>query len=57
MYHKRGSQTGPSAVSESVSVSPGILKPEPVREMMETVEQFQQIIDQRQEALDSLSAD
>ena len=52
----RQSDLGPSAVSESVSVSPGILKPEPVREMMDAVEQFQQIIDQRQEALDSLSA-
>jgi hypothetical protein len=39
-----------------VSVLPGILKPEPEREMMETIEQFQQTIDQRQEALDSLSA-
>ena len=49
------SDLGPSAVSESVSVPPGILKPEPVREMMETIEQFQQTIDQRQEALGSLS--
>ena len=52
----RQSDLGPSVVSESVSVSTGILKPEPVREMMDTVEQFQQIIDQRQEALDFLSA-
>jgi hypothetical protein len=41
----RQSDLGPSAVSKSVSVSPGILKPEPVREMMETIEQFQQTID------------
>ena len=52
----RQSDLGPSAVSESVSVAPGILKPEPVREMMETIEQFQQIIDQGQEVLGSLSA-
>ena len=41
----RQSDFGPSAVSKSVSVSPGILKPESVREMMETIEQFQQTID------------
>ena len=52
----RQSDLGPSAFSESVSVSPSILKPEPVREMMETIEQFQQTIGQRQEALGSLFA-
>ena len=41
----RQSDHRPSAVSKSVSVSPGILKPEPVREMMEKIEQFQQTID------------
>mgnify|MGYP001185718679 CR=1 FL=1 len=41
--------------SETMSVSPGIPHPEQVQEMMETIEQFQQTIDRRKEALDSLS--
>ena len=42
----RQSDLGPSAVSKSVSVSLGVLKPEPFWEMIETIEQFQQTIDQ-----------
>lgn len=49
------SDAGLSADSESMDVSSGIPKPVQVQEMMETIEQFQQTIDQRKEALDSLS--
>lgn len=49
--------TGQSAGSESMSVSAGILEPGKVQEMTETIKLFQQSIDQKKEALDSLSAE
>jgi hypothetical protein len=48
------SDAGQSADSESMSVPSGI--PEPVQKMMVTIEQFQQTIDQKKEALNFLSA-
>ncbi len=49
--------TGQSANPESMSVSAGIPGPEKVQEMTKTIKLFQQSIDQRKEALDSLSTE
>ena len=45
-----------SSASGPMSVSPGIPQPEQVQEMMETIEQFQETVNERKEVLDSLSA-
>lgn len=50
------SDTGQAADSEPMSVTPGIPQPQQVQEMMETIEQFQETINQRKEALDAVSA-
>ena len=50
------SDAGQSADSASMSVPSGIPEPERVQKMMVTIEQFQQTIDQKKEALDFLSA-
>jgi hypothetical protein len=50
------SDAGQSADSESMSVASGIPEPEQVQKMRATIEQFQQTIDQKKEALDFLSA-
>jgi hypothetical protein len=42
--------------SGPMSVSPGIPEPGQVQEMRETIEQFQETINERKEALDTLSA-
>ncbi len=44
-----------STVSGPMSVSPGIPQPEQVQEMMQTIEQFQETVNERKEILDSLS--
>ena len=52
------SDAGQSADSGSMSVPSGIPEPEPeqVQKMRATIEQFQQTIDQKKDALDFLSA-
>ena len=50
------SDAGQSADSESTGVPSGIPEPEQVQKMRETIEQFQQTIDQKKEALDFLPA-
>lgn len=50
------SDAGQSADSESMSVPSGIPEPERVQKMMVTIEQFQQTIDQKKQALNFLSA-
>jgi|TARA_B110000240_G_scaffold144217_1_gene159567 hypothetical protein len=50
------SDAGQSADSGSMSVPSGIPEPEQVQKMRATIEQFQQTIDQKKEALDFLSA-
>ena len=49
------SDAGQSADSESTGVPSGIPEPGQVQEMRATIEQFQQTIDQKKEALDILS--
>jgi hypothetical protein len=50
------SDAGESADSESMGVPSGMPEPEQFQKMKATIEQFQQTIDQKKEALDSLSA-
>lgn len=50
------SDAGQSADSESTGVPSGIPEPEQVQKMRATIEQFQQTIDQKKEALDFLPA-
>jgi len=44
-----------SMVSGPMSVATGIPQPEQVQEMMQTIEQFQETVNERKEILDSLS--